>query len=74
MESKQPDKSNDNHLNDSHPLDFPGKRTVSRREFLKLAGVAGLAVSAGATLGGLFSGCGGTTTTTAAGGGTESTA
>ncbi len=42
-----------------------GKR-VSRREFLKLAGVAGAAVGLGAGLGGALVACGGTTTTTAA--------
>jgi branched-chain amino acid transport system substrate-binding protein len=75
MESKQPDKSSyENHPNDSHPIDFPRARTVSRREFLKLAGVAGLVAGAGTTLGGLLSACGGATTTTTAGGGTGSTA
>ena len=42
---------------------------VSRREFLKLAGIAGAALGAGAGLGGLLAACGGaeeTTTTTAA--------
>ena len=39
---------------------------VSRREFLKLAGVAGAAVGLGAGLGGALAACGGTTTTTAA--------
>ena len=40
-------------------------RGVSRREFLKLAGVAGATVGVGAGLGGLVAACGGTTTTTA---------
>jgi branched-chain amino acid transport system substrate-binding protein len=43
-----------------------GKR-VSRREFLKIAGVAGAAVGMGAGLGGLVAACGGGTTTTTAG-------
>jgi branched-chain amino acid transport system substrate-binding protein len=45
------------------------KKTVSRRGFLKMAGVAGAAVGASAGLGGLLAACGGTeesTTTTAA--------
>jgi branched-chain amino acid transport system substrate-binding protein len=63
-------------------------RTVSRRDFLKLAGIAGAAVGMGAGLGGLASACGGeadettttaaaapeTTATTQAGGTTETTA
>ncbi len=42
-------------------------KSVSRREFLKIAGVAGAAVGAGAGLGGLLAACGAeeTTTTTA---------
>jgi branched-chain amino acid transport system substrate-binding protein len=40
--------------------------SVSRREFLKLAGVAGAVVGAGAGLGGLLAACGGGTTTTTA--------
>lgn len=46
---------------------------VSRRQFLKLAGIAGAAVGLGGGLGGLVAACGGeeeTTTTTAAGGAT----
>jgi branched-chain amino acid transport system substrate-binding protein len=47
---------------------------VSRREFLKIAGVAGAVVGTGAGLGGLLSACGGeTTTTTAAPATTEET-
>jgi len=49
-------------------------RTVSRREFLKLAGVAGAAVGVGAGLGGLLAACGGSSTTTTAGGVTTTTA
>jgi branched-chain amino acid transport system substrate-binding protein len=52
-------------------------KTVSRREFLKIAGVAGAAVGLGAGLGGVVAACGGTeeeTTTTAAAGETTTTA
>ena len=41
-------------------------KSVSRREFLKIAGIAGATVGVGAGLGGLVAACGGTTTTTAA--------
>ena len=40
------------------------KGTVSRREFLKVAGVAGASIGAVGGLGGLVAACGGTTTTT----------
>jgi branched-chain amino acid transport system substrate-binding protein len=52
------------------------KKTVSRRSFLKMAGVAGAAVGASAGLGGLLAACGGTeeSTTTTAGAGTTTTA
>ena len=40
-------------------------KTVSRREFLKYAGIAGAVVGVGGGLGGLIAACGGTTTTTA---------
>lgn len=40
--------------------------SLSRRDFLKLAGAAGITVGAGAGLGGLVAGCGGTDTTTTA--------
>jgi len=43
-----------------------GGKSVSRREFLKIAGIAGATVGVGAGLGGLVAACGGTTTTTAA--------
>ncbi|MFH0917493.1 MAG: ABC transporter substrate-binding protein [bacterium] len=42
-------------------------KSFSRREFLKIAGVAGAAVGAGAGLGGLLAACGDTATTTTAG-------
>jgi len=49
-------------------------RAVSRREFLKYAGVAGAVVTVGGGLSGFLAACGGTTTaTTAAGTGTTAT-
>jgi branched-chain amino acid transport system substrate-binding protein len=52
------------------------EKVVSRREFLKLAGVAGATLGVGAGLGGLVAACGGTdeTTTTAAPGTTTTVA
>ena len=44
-------------------------KAVSRREFLKYAGIAGAVVGVGGGLGGLIAACGGTTTTTTTGGG-----
>jgi branched-chain amino acid transport system substrate-binding protein len=52
-------------------------KAVSRREFLKIAGVAGASVGLGAGLGGVVAACGGTeetTTTSAAGAETTTTA
>ena len=49
---------------EQEPVVLAGKN-VSRREFLKVAGIAGAAVGVGAGLGGLVAACGGTTTTTA---------
>ena len=50
-------------------------RTLSRREFLKVAGVAGAAVGVGAGFGGLIAACGGEAeTTTTTGAATTSTA
>ena len=48
------------------PQDEPGllSRRVTRREFFKVAGVAGAAVGLGAGLGGLVTACGGETTET----------
>jgi branched-chain amino acid transport system substrate-binding protein len=43
------------------------ERTVSRREFLKMAGVAGAALGVGAGLGGILAACGEETTTTTSG-------
>ena len=40
-------------------------KAVSRRDFLKIAGIAGATIGVGAGLGGLVAACGGTTTTTA---------
>ena len=47
---------------------FDESKSVSRRQFLKIAGIAGATVGAGAGLGGLVAACGSgaTTTTTAA--------
>jgi branched-chain amino acid transport system substrate-binding protein len=52
-----------------------GKR-VSRREFLKIAGITGVAIGVSSGMGGLLAACGGeeTTTTTAATAGTTTTA
>ena len=41
-------------------------KPVTRRDFLKIAGIAGATIGAGAGLGGLVAACGGTTTTTTA--------
>ncbi|MFH0915271.1 MAG: ABC transporter substrate-binding protein [bacterium] len=60
---------------EEEPTILHGK-AVSRREFLKVAGIAGATVGVGAGLGGLLAACGGeetTTTTTAAGGGATTT-
>jgi len=52
-----------------------GENNVSRREFLKIAGVAGASISVGAGLGGLLAACGEEeTTTTTTGGGATTTA
>ena len=45
--------------------DLLAGKPVSRREFLKIAGIAGATIGVGAGLGGLVAACGGTTTTTA---------
>ena len=44
----------------------PGSKAISRRDFLRIAGIAGATVGMGAGLGGLVAACGGTTTTTTA--------
>jgi branched-chain amino acid transport system substrate-binding protein len=54
-----------------------GGRQVSRRDFLKVAGIAGATIGAGAGLGGVLAACGGTaatTTTTGAAASTTTTA
>jgi branched-chain amino acid transport system substrate-binding protein len=68
-------------VSDQHPnnsdIDRPVEaRTVSRRQFLRLAGIAGMTVAVGGGLAGALAACGGdeTTTTTAAGGATTTTA
>lgn len=48
-------------------------KNVSRRDFLKIAGVAGATVGAGAGLGGLVAACGGEETTTTTAGAAETT-
>ncbi len=48
--------------------------TVSRREFLKIAGIAGATVGAGAGLGGLLAACGNKETTTTTAGATTTSA
>jgi branched-chain amino acid transport system substrate-binding protein len=57
------DRSNEQHKDG----EFSANKAVSRREFLKIAGIAGAAIGAGAGLGGLLAACGGGTTTTTAG-------
>jgi len=51
-----------------------GERCVSRRDFLKLAGIAGATIGVGAGLGGVLAGCGQEETTTTTAGGTATTA
>jgi branched-chain amino acid transport system substrate-binding protein len=50
------------------------KSSVSRRDFLKVAGVAGATIGMGAGLGGLLAACGSSTTTTTAAAGATTTA
>ena len=57
---------NDDRTNEAQgDEDLKVGKAVSRREFLKIAGVAGATIGVGAGLGGLVAACGGTTTTTA---------
>ena len=56
------------------PDDDPKGSTVSRRQFLKMAGVAGAAVGVGGGLGGLLAACGDDEETTTTAGATETTA
>jgi ribose transport system substrate-binding protein len=60
-----PDSSDLNRRNESESGLLEGK-TVSRRQFLKLAGIAGATIGVGAGLGGVVAACGGGTTTTTA--------
>ncbi len=55
-------------------LGEPEPRTVSRREFLKLAGISGAVITLGGSLGALLASCGGETTTTTASAGTTTSA
>ena len=50
---------------DKDESEFLDGKAVSRRDFLKIAGIAGATIGVGAGLGGLVAACGGTTTTTA---------
>ena len=61
-------KKKDEELNgqESKDLNLLQGKCVSRREFLKVAGIAGATVGMGAGLGGIVAACGGTTTTTTA--------
>ena len=59
----------DSNLKKRDDQDEPGLlegKSVSRRDFLKIAGIAGATIGVGAGLGGLVAACGGTTTTTTA--------
>jgi branched-chain amino acid transport system substrate-binding protein len=58
--------SDDERTRNTDEQDLLAAKGVSRRDFLKLAGIAGATVSVGAGLGGLLSACGGGTTTTSA--------
>jgi hypothetical protein len=51
----------------------PRGKPLSRREFLKVAGVAGATIGAGAGLGGVLAACGGEETTTTTAGATSTT-
>lgn len=67
----------DNEERKSHETQEAGlleRKAVSRREFLKLAGIGGATVAMGAGLGGLVAACGGTATTTTAAPATTTTA
>jgi ABC-type branched-subunit amino acid transport system substrate-binding protein len=54
--------------------DFKADRQVSRRDFLKLAGIAGAGLTVAGGLGGLIAACGGESTTTTTAGATTTTA
>src|SRR5664280_457438 len=53
-------------LGDNHEPSLLKGKSVSRRDFLKIAGIAGATIGVGAGLGGLVAACGGTTITTGA--------
>jgi branched-chain amino acid transport system substrate-binding protein len=63
-------------MSDKEEKSLAEGKSVSRREFLKIAGIAGATVGVGAGLGGLLAACGGTeeTTTTSAAGTTTTAA
>jgi hypothetical protein len=61
------------HSEQEEPTLLSGK-TVSRREFLKVAGIAGATIGVGAGLGGVLAACGGTEETTTTAGATSTTA
>ncbi len=61
----------DNHMDESESFN---RRSISRREFLKLAGVAGAAIGLGGGFAGFVAACGSDTTTTTAAGATTTTA
>jgi oligopeptide transport system substrate-binding protein len=56
------------------PLEALSDKKVSRREFLKIAGIAGATVGVAGGLGGLVAACGGTAATTTTGAGATTTA
>ena len=58
---------------DSQPKDDTETRSFSRREFLKIAGIAGVTVGAAGGMGGLLAACGGTAATTTTAGGVTTT-
>ncbi len=55
---------NEQEEKDQQKAEHLESRSFSRREFLKVAGIAGVAVGAGAGMGGLLAACGGTAATT----------
>jgi branched-chain amino acid transport system substrate-binding protein len=62
------------HTNNQQEHIPPSVKTVSRREFLKIAGVTGAALGMGTGLGGLLAACGDEETTTTTAGATSTTA
>ena len=53
---------------------IPDAKALSRRDFLRIAGISGATITVGAGLGGLVAACGGTTTTTTTAGPTTTAA